>query len=431
MASTVATTTTAQREQPLVTARTVGNVEALFASCAAVLVFHLVLDGFLRMGPEWSPRGELMMGLISASVIVALGLQYPRYPRAAQGGVSLLIGLFGFVHATPLYLGHLVKLGFSPAELPGLASIVAGLALVLLGIALLASVLPHWSLRVVLVPVGIVVLAWLSFPLSASVYITNIPRVPLGDETPADYGLAYEDVTFENSDGDTLSGWYVPSQNGAAIIIVHGSGGNRAGGLERAAMLADHGYGVLLFELRGFGESDGEPVGLGWTGVEDVAPAIDYLEGRPDIVEGRIGGLGISMGGEVLLEVEATDPRLQAVVADGVEVRAAEELLELPGSFSWIGAPTYFINTSMVALLSGQDQPPPLHEIIGDIAPRPLLLVSAPGEEANWNRRLLESAGPGTELWETGVGHTTSFSVLQEEFESRVIALFDEALLAP
>ena len=71
----------------------------------------------------------------------------------------------------------------------------------------------------------------------------------------ADLGAAYEDVAFETSDGFELKGWYIQSKNGAAVISFPG----RASSQKRAKMLADHGYGVLLFDRRGEGESEGDP----------------------------------------------------------------------------------------------------------------------------------------------------------------------------
>ena len=80
---------------------------------------------------------------------------------------------------------------------------------------------------------------------------------------PANHlGVAYEDVSFTTSDGLTLQGWYVPSRNGAAVISFPG----RKGPQQPARMLARHGYGVLLFDRRGEGRSDGEPNAFGWGG---------------------------------------------------------------------------------------------------------------------------------------------------------------------
>jgi pimeloyl-ACP methyl ester carboxylesterase len=213
------------------------------------------------------------------------------------------------------------------------------------------------------------------------------------------------------------------------VIIVHGSGGNRAGGLDHAAFLARHGYGVLLFEVRGFGESEGEPVGTGWTGAEDVEAATTFLEQQPDVLQGRIGGLGISMGGEVLIQAAAEDLRLAAVVSDGAGIRLPSEQGQMSGLNKWTGVPMYFLSTLTVRVISGEEPPPPSHELVDDISPRRLLLIAGSGEEeAGWNRILLEKAEAGTELWETGVGHTKGLKSQPAEYESRVIALFDESL---
>ncbi len=82
-------------------------------------------------------------------------------------------------------------------------------------------------------------------------------RFSLGPVSPADLGLDYTNVTLSTSDGLTLHGWYVPSTNGAAVILVHAFNGNRTGTLYHAALLANHGYGVLLYDTRSQGESEG------------------------------------------------------------------------------------------------------------------------------------------------------------------------------
>ena len=92
--------------------------------------------------------------------------------------------------------------------------------------------------------------------------------------------MAHENVSFRTSDGLTLSGWYVPSRNGAAIVIVHGGGGDRDGDRRHAATLAHAGYGVLLYDARGRGESQGDPDAYGWTWGRDVDTAIAWLEQR-------------------------------------------------------------------------------------------------------------------------------------------------------
>jgi len=46
--------------------------------------------------------------------------------------------------------------------------------------------------------------------------------------SPADRGLSYREVSFPTSDGGRLSGWYVPSTNRAAVVLLHGAGSTRS-----------------------------------------------------------------------------------------------------------------------------------------------------------------------------------------------------------
>src|SRR4029078_10782069 len=98
----------------------------------------------------------------------------------------------------------------------------------------------------------------------------------------------------------------------SAVVFAQGGGGDRRGWRRHAAMLARHGYGVLLYDARGRGESEGSPNAQGWTWQTDVSAALDFLSHRKDVDPGRIGGLGLSTGADVLLEAGAEDPRLRA-----------------------------------------------------------------------------------------------------------------------
>ena len=107
-------------------------------------------------------------------------------------------------------------------------------------------------------------------------------------------------------DGRKLSAWYVPSRNGAAVLVSHGSGGSR-GRLPAHVLhaLARHGYGVLALDNPGNGESQGHSNGLGDNAQPALQAGIDYLAQRPDVQPDRIAGFGLSLGGEVMLEAAA------------------------------------------------------------------------------------------------------------------------------
>src|SRR5882757_2233844 len=59
------------------------------------------------------------------------------------------------------------------------------------------------------------------------------------------------------SDGVTLRGWFAPGSGRAAIVLVHGSGGNRADVLPELEILAKAGFSLLAFDWPGQGESSG------------------------------------------------------------------------------------------------------------------------------------------------------------------------------
>ena len=82
-------------------------------------------------------------------------------------------------------------------------------------------------------------------------------------------------------------------------------------------MLARHGYGVLLFDRRGEGESEGDPNVFGWKGERDVRAAVAFLQSRPDVDPDRIGAIGLSVGGEMLIEAGAESDGPAAIVSDG------------------------------------------------------------------------------------------------------------------
>jgi len=91
------------------------------------------------------------------------------------------------------------------------------------------------------------------YPLGYAYVGTHVARPPVDDIELGSGNV--EAVELHTSDGLTLEGSYVPSRNGAAVIVAFG----RKGTQRPARMLARHGYGVLIFDRRGEGESGGDP----------------------------------------------------------------------------------------------------------------------------------------------------------------------------
>jgi alpha-beta hydrolase superfamily lysophospholipase len=257
--------------------------------------------------------------------------------------------------------------------------------------------------------------------------------------TPADHGLAYEAVTFSSADGLSLAGWFVYPEDkighGAAIILCHGYGATRAVTLPVAAVLTRHGYSALLFDFRGHGESEGDLVTLGHDEVQDVQGAVTYLLTRPDVTSDSVGVLGQSMGAAIAIRAAARIPEIGAVVTEG----AFASLADLTASnFSTLtGLPRFPFAPLMAALGKWQtgldtNLVRPVDDI-AHISPRPVFLIHGLGDAVVPPEnavRLYEAAREPKWLWQPErVGHSTAVYKEPAEFEARVVAFFDEALL--
>jgi fermentation-respiration switch protein FrsA (DUF1100 family) len=258
------------------------------------------------------------------------------------------------------------------------------------------------------------------------------PRRHVPVETPADRGLAYKDVSFSSADGLTLQGWYIPSQNEATIITAHGIGASRL--LDPAEMLARRGYGVLTFDARAHGESEGDLCTFGYHEVRDVEGALAWLQAQPDVDPARIGILGESMGAVTAIRAAAKFPAIRAVVADSPFPNLEESIERFWGSS---GLPTFPFVPLMIA--SGERQTglhlelmDPLADV-ADISPRPILIMTGgldPIIGPDAGQRYYAAAGEPKELWfDPELGHVSFLKSYPGEYERRVVGFFDVALL--
>jgi fermentation-respiration switch protein FrsA (DUF1100 family) len=79
-------------------------------------------------------------------------------------------------------------------------------------------------------------------------------------ETPAAFGVRYESITIETSDGERLHAWQLPAAAPRAqIVYFHGNGGNLSVWAPILVGIARHGYSVLAVDYRGYGLSTGRP----------------------------------------------------------------------------------------------------------------------------------------------------------------------------
>jgi dienelactone hydrolase len=284
------------------------------------------------------------------------------------------------------------------------------------------------GLRLVAILLGVaILLLYLGLPAAMGVAAVFPGRQPSG---PPPQG--YEEATLTTADGVALQGWYLPPQNGAVIILLHGAGGNRASVQPYADMLARHGYGVLALDLRGHGDSAGNTNRLGWQGTPDVGAAVAFLQEQEGVE--AIGGLGLSMGGEALLGAASTYPALQAIAVDGATRRSTKELLALESERPLVRNFTARVMYATVDLLSGDEPPSPLLDAMIEAKDTAFLLIAGGEEslETAFNQLFAQTLGERATLWVApGAGHTQAMALYPEEYERRVLSFFDSALRRP
>lgn len=171
------------------------------------------------------------------------------------------------------------------------------------------------SLRAGRVAVRVVAIAlalWLAASFAGAYRTLHPPRRPL-DVTPAQEGMTYRDISFQTADGLTLRGWWIPGRKHPTVVMIHGYGNNREEPFSKAGYLHAAGYNLLLFDLRGHGQSDGDGTTVGYLEPLDAHAAVATAR---KLDPGPIVLFGYSLGGAIALEEGAADPAVKAVVED-------------------------------------------------------------------------------------------------------------------
>jgi hypothetical protein len=123
-------------------------------------------------------------------------------------------------------------------------------------------------------------------------------------QTPADWGLEYEDVTLTTADGVQLHGWYIPKRESEQVLLFfHGNAGNISHRRDSIQLFHQLGLNVLIIDYRGFGKSEGRPSEQGL--YKDAAAAWRYLTEVKGFDPDDVVIFGRSLGGAVAAELAA------------------------------------------------------------------------------------------------------------------------------
>jgi predicted MFS family arabinose efflux permease/fermentation-respiration switch protein FrsA (DUF1100 family) len=172
-------------------------------------------------------------------------------------------------------------------------------------------------------------------------------------DTPAAHGANFETVSFTSTDGNTLSGWYLPATGATTrrvtFVLTHGLFRSRYEMLERGLALWREGYGVLLYDLRRHGASRAEFSTIGYSERRDVAAAFQFVRAREP--GNRVVLMGVSMGAAatLLAASEIQDEKLLGVVAESSFLSFADTTRH---HVRLIGLPTFPFATLLIKFTS-------------------------------------------------------------------------------
>lgn len=399
--------------------------------------------------PSWPLT---LFGLVSASTIVLLALGdltgrlvwsggflvltalallvWARGGRLG-GAAALLLGVVGLVNGIGIGLRWLEAGAVTWKTVVGMLALVTGTTLTVWGLIRLTKGMRSVPRVIsgILAFAAVVILTW---TLTPAIIASNVP--PVDDRVPMTLDPDGTQVTYTSADGVRLWGWYVPPPEGKVAIVRHGSGSTASDVTRQAQVLVANGFGVLMTDARGHGRSEGAGSDFGWFGEEDIAAAVDFLAGRPEVDSSRIAILGISMGGEEAIGAAGSDDRVAAVVAEGATARTDADkiwLIDEYGWRGWIQVRLEWLQYSLADLLTDATKPRSLAIAAALADPTPILMITGGGvpDEAKAASHI-QAASPGNvSVWSVpGAGHIQGLATTPIDWERVVVGFLDAAM---
>jgi fermentation-respiration switch protein FrsA (DUF1100 family) len=239
--------------------------------------------------------------------------------------------------------------------------------------------------------------------------------------------ISYDEVQLRTEDRLLLHAWYTPPKNGILILLAHGHAG--AIPVDYYLMFAERGYGVLAWDFRAHGQSEGKWSTLGSKEALDVKAALDFAAKQPGIR--HVGAWGGSMGAAVLIHAAAQYPEIEALVSDS-GYTTLKEVAAMRTGFPLLGPFVRLFGWMETGADLNQMNPV---EDISRISPRAVFLIQGLSDTAippHSAERLYEAAGEPKQIWlEREVGHMAMYPQKGNQYIERVIGFFEKYLGGP
>ncbi len=270
---------------------------------------------------------------------------------------------------------------------------------------------------------------YVRWPLTPDSPRTNSCRFPKIDPNSIPDMQA---ISFFNRGGLELAGHFIPGNNRAVIIMLHGAGTEGMNVLPQAIALHNQGYNVLLMDLRAHGNSQGDTSTLGWSETDDLLDAIEYVQSRQDIDADKIGVFGFSMGGQIALRTAAQCNSIRGVVVDSPSPASLDDYRSGSNNpWSWVIFGLNFFTIKLTEWMTGRKSPTGVLKSVGETAPLPILLISTGrGREQQWGNRVIKAAQEPKDVWEIPEAlHGEGFKLYPEIYSEKLNSFFDEILM--
>ncbi len=151
-----------------------------------------------------------------------------------------------------------------------------------------------WTICLIIV-IAYSIVGWTLYFLQSRFLYAPVREVTY---TPADINLTYEKVALKTEDGLKIAAWYIPAENARyTILFCHGNAGNMTHRLDSINLFNEMGLSCLLFDYRGYGDSQGQPTEAGT--YMDATAAWKWLTEKRKIPPQRIIIFGRSLGGSI------------------------------------------------------------------------------------------------------------------------------------
>ncbi len=239
-------------------------------------------------------------------------------------------------------------------------------------------------------------------------------------------------VRFASESGATISAWYgAPAMGAPTVVLSHGVRGSKAQLVGRARFLRDAGYGVLLYDAQGHGESPASHITFGYLEAHDASAAVGFT--RSETPAAKIGFIGPSLAGASALlgseplavdalVLESVYPTLESAVRNRISVRLGALLAHpLSQILLWQVEPRLGFDPFALNPI----------EQIGRVR-APLLVIAGSDDRRTTleeSRALYEAARGPSELWVVeGARHESFHRFARSEYERRILDFFGRTL---